>query len=364
MKIDERKNTAYYLQVKTLIEESISKGSLVSEDGRLPTIRQMADSFNTSVVTVHKAVSELKNEGLLYSRPHKGIFLSCAGKEFFRTSKISLLFGLTFLDVFNQEGTYLQEVSKGAMEFSYRKNIDFSLFSTQSVEINPHENPLFWRKLKEKNVSGLILATWFPAKDAITLREERIPFVWLDNDIPFEDINCVLVDDFEGFRLATNYLKDKKVNRLGIINYWLEDKILAACRIYLDEKGYKNSEFVEKPANYMKENVEKDSAYRHAGEFIDRGVDGLLVGGETSLAGTIQAVIERNLKIPNDIVIVATSHSPNTANIPFGIPKVVYPIREATVKCAEMLEELCITGKLQHPKHTIKPYLNENGTHK
>ncbi len=360
MKIDEKNSLAYYRQVKELIKDNIYKGSVL-KDGRLPTIREMADSFNVSVVTVHKAVSELKDEGLLYSRPHKGIFLSNTGKEFFRTKETSLIFGLTFLDIFNQQGVYLQEVSRGAMEFSVRENIGISLFSTQSVEVNPEENPLFWKRLKEKKVDGLILATWFPAKDVIMLKEEHTPFVWLDNDIPFENINCVLFDDFEAIRLAVNYCKGKKIKKLGIINYWLEEQVVAICRTYLKEKGYKNDIFTERPVDVVKENIEKKSAYKQAGELLDKGTDGLIVGGEISLAGVMQAVMERGLKIPDDIVIVTTSHSPDTASIPFGIPKVVYPIREATAKCGEMLKELCTTGKLKQPKQIIKPYLKENG---
>ncbi len=64
-----------YQQLKQSILADILSGVL-EPDSRLPSERQMVDQFEVSRITVRQALSELVQEGYLYTKPSKGFFVA------------------------------------------------------------------------------------------------------------------------------------------------------------------------------------------------------------------------------------------------------------------------------------------------
>lgn len=63
-----------YLQVKQLILDGIRAGEW--DDKRLPSEQYLVDRLNVSRMTVHRALRELKSEGILVRVPGRGTFVS------------------------------------------------------------------------------------------------------------------------------------------------------------------------------------------------------------------------------------------------------------------------------------------------
>ncbi len=76
-----------YLQLKSVIEEEISKGSLQPGD-QIPTEHQLCDQFGISRTPVRQALQELVNEGILSRQQGSGTFVS---KEPFEEVSLSAL---------------------------------------------------------------------------------------------------------------------------------------------------------------------------------------------------------------------------------------------------------------------------------
>lgn len=357
-KINQKDRRYYYLQVKEKLKEGILKEEIVRGNS-LPTIREIGEKFGVSLVTVSKAINELVEEGILYARPKKGIYLSENAKKILMGEKEILNFGVTFLDVFNLKGSFLQEIAKGVMEFAGKEGISFSFIGIPGDKIERETHPSFWFNLEKKKIDGLILATRFPVEDIVYLKNKKIPFIWIDNDIPFEEINCILFDDIYGIKLALEYFEKEGIKRVGIIHFWWEEEIISAYKDYLEEKGFSTEEKFMKIGKVTNEREERKLASEYTEQLIEEKVEGIIIGGEISLAGAIEILINKKIYVGKDIKILVISHIPDLNHIPFEIVKVVYPLKEVSIKSCEMLEEVVKKGKIDEPKKIIKPYLIE-----
>lgn len=64
-----------YLQIIEQIKRRISLGDWPAGH-KLPSIRELAVSIKVSVITVKRAYQELENQGVIYTQPGKGCFVS------------------------------------------------------------------------------------------------------------------------------------------------------------------------------------------------------------------------------------------------------------------------------------------------
>lgn len=64
-----------YVQIKDYIRLNIQNG-VFAVNGRIPSERQLAKQFNVNRLTVNKALSQLSQEGTIYTRVGKGTYVS------------------------------------------------------------------------------------------------------------------------------------------------------------------------------------------------------------------------------------------------------------------------------------------------
>ena len=79
-----------YEQITKQIKEGILSHAL-APDEMLPSIRQLAKELQISVITTKRAYEELENEGLIYSVPQKGFFVSPSKVEILREKRLKLI---------------------------------------------------------------------------------------------------------------------------------------------------------------------------------------------------------------------------------------------------------------------------------
>jgi DNA-binding transcriptional regulator YhcF (GntR family) len=72
-----------YLQLKSIIEDSILNGKL-KPDEAVPSIRVLARDYQLNPITVSNAITELLDSGILYKKRGIGIFVSLTAKELIR----------------------------------------------------------------------------------------------------------------------------------------------------------------------------------------------------------------------------------------------------------------------------------------
>lgn len=77
-----------YKQVTDQIRDAIASGELAAGD-RLPSIRELAEAVQASVITVKRAYLDLENEGCIVSRPGLGSFVAAVDPAQLRERKLA-----------------------------------------------------------------------------------------------------------------------------------------------------------------------------------------------------------------------------------------------------------------------------------
>ncbi len=85
--ISEHSNAAIYEQIEQQIKDAILRQELKAE-APLPSIRGLAKDLQISVITTKRAYEELEEQGLIYSVPGRGFFVSSRKLEMLKEKKI------------------------------------------------------------------------------------------------------------------------------------------------------------------------------------------------------------------------------------------------------------------------------------
>jgi len=85
--ISEHSNAAIYEQIEQQIKDAILRQELKAEEP-LPSIRGLAKDLQISVITTKRAYEELEEQGLIYSVPGRGFFVSSRKLEMLKEKKI------------------------------------------------------------------------------------------------------------------------------------------------------------------------------------------------------------------------------------------------------------------------------------
>lgn len=88
--ISDKSNVPIYEQITTQIKEGILSHALAADE-MLPSIRQLAKELQISVITTKRAYEELENEGMIYSVPQKGFFVSPSRLEILKEKRLKLI---------------------------------------------------------------------------------------------------------------------------------------------------------------------------------------------------------------------------------------------------------------------------------
>ena len=86
MHIDISSRLPIYQQLASQIREAIARGELQPEAG-LPSVRQLSKELVVNPNTVARAYTELEREGLLVSRPGRGIYVAQPRMELTRAAR-------------------------------------------------------------------------------------------------------------------------------------------------------------------------------------------------------------------------------------------------------------------------------------
>ena len=88
--ISEKSSLPIYEQITKQIKEGILNHSL-QPDEMLPSIRQLAKELQISVITTKRAYEDLEAEGMIYSVPQKGFYMSPNKVEILKEKRLKLI---------------------------------------------------------------------------------------------------------------------------------------------------------------------------------------------------------------------------------------------------------------------------------
>lgn len=84
--IDMTSKVSVYEQIVEQTKKFILTGILETDD-QIPTVRQLSAQLSLNPNTIQKAVKELDRQGLIYSLPGRGCFISASAREIIQEEK-------------------------------------------------------------------------------------------------------------------------------------------------------------------------------------------------------------------------------------------------------------------------------------
>jgi|GEM_PF-1356379 len=361
MKLNEKSKVPYYTQVKELLKDKIVREE-IKQDGKFPTMREIASMFNVGLVTASKAIQELQGEGLVYSRPRKGIRLADNISAILSDQQSTLTIGVAFADRFQRQYSYyFNELFDGIAEAA--KNLHFDI---QMFPLPPETGATqgLCERLKRKKIAGLILAGRVPVQAVVDLMNHQMPFVWVNNDLPYEKIHVVTIDVHKTIILALNHLKQCGYRRIGLVNFWWKPETFAAYQDLLQDKGFDNNPDLVKAGSVISLEEEQRLAGVKVKELLalPRPPEVLFLYGEGTLTGAYQVLQKMKLHAPRDIGIIGCIQKTFADHFPLPLTYVVYPNQAMAEKAAQMLCDLVRKIPVSPEKIFLAPELVTGAT--
>ena len=220
-KIDKSRSVFIYKQFADILRKHIQHGVFKSGE-HIPSERLLSQEHNINRITVRRGINQLIKEGLLYSIPGTGTFVSdkpkmiagqapsgrrrkkniaCMVKRL-NPSIDSPILSPYYIDIF----TSLQNE---ASKLDYNISFNFITSIKEEKEIA--------RTILESDIDGVILIGQMDKKFALSLYNKKVPLVLLDNYIDKPSIASVVPDNRQGAYEAINYLIGLGHKRIGCI---------------------------------------------------------------------------------------------------------------------------------------------------
>ncbi len=293
---------ALYEQIENDIKSKINKGELKIGD-QIRSQSQLSKEYNVSLITVKKALSNLINEGILFSRVGKGTYIARKAKAVDISKHKSI--GLVLRDL---RHPFFSMIVHSVEEKAYQVGYNI-LLSNSSGRIDKEESQI--SHFEDIGVSGLVIASMsllYRATDnIIKLHKGNFPYVMVSY-MEDPDIYYVGTDNEKGAFMATEHLIKLGYERIGYVNGG-EGNLLGLLR----KKGYEKA-----LKKYQKEMNSKlifnlsltedrfKSGYKLSKEFLNLNIkpDALFFYTDLAALGFQQGVTDLGLKVPDDVAIV------------------------------------------------------------
>lgn len=316
----------------------ILKGEVVP-GALLPTIRELAERFDTSVYTVQVAMTPLEEEGLVERKrrvgtivKHNPAVLTCAG----------IYSGEGLLEEW--EYAFHRELSRELQRQLGGQNVESKLFADMRSEAD-HLKPMpeLVRAVDSREIQALFV---------VLCGSRTIP--WLTR-LPVTGSftssgpmpNRVNTDSEQMLRLSLTRLCEQGCRTVGLISairiphdhYSRYFHFYEAFTDIVADLGMKTRDpWVITPAEHVADHEAYgyESFRRLWGS--DKHPDGLLVYPDTSARGVMTAALELGVRVPDDIKMVFHHNTGVDWTCPLGVDWVE---NDTTQWAAEMIKQVC-----------------------
>ncbi len=306
--IDYRDPAPLYEQIEKDIKKQIDDGLLLP-GSLVGSQHELSKKYDVSPITIKKALSDLVNEGVLYTRIGKGTYVSEKQKRKLDLSKHKTI-GLVLQDINHPFFSMIvQSVEARAYELGYNL-----LLSGSANKIEKEESQIL--HFRELGVDGLVIASLslqYKATDYIQkIHDENFPYIMVSY-LHDPDYWYIGTDQEAGGFMATEHLIKLGYKSIGYLHVEKEN-LLSEVR----KNGYYRAlteydiPFDSKLIYYLnkdKYDIKSDRfqvGYQFGKEFknLDKKPDALFVYSDLVALGIEQAAVEEGIQIPDDVALV------------------------------------------------------------
>lgn len=299
-----------YEIIKNKIEEQISSG-VYKENEKIPSESELCRMFDSSRITVRKALDELVTMGVLYRQQGIGTFVNSREKEKVpeETKKVLLVLP-NYPELFSAGivSALLMGIEKGLQQTEY------SLVTLMEPR-NEEDNVKFIQNIRAMAPEGIIYSFYFNKNLMSELKNLNVPLVFLDSEPKDNVFDVVTGEDMESAYRVTNLLIMEGNEKIGFYSPWNDDfsTCLLRCKgvksALEDSKlPWKGSWFKLQDVNpEFHEAITKFDMISDIIEFLQQNqeLEALIVMNDTVAFAAYKAASELKIEIPEKLKLVS-----------------------------------------------------------
>jgi DNA-binding LacI/PurR family transcriptional regulator len=338
-----------YRQLEEYLKSKILTGAY-KPGKRIPSEHQLIREFGLSNTTVQKAISTLVHEGLLIRHQGKGTFVAENVKEKLRQEHRQKEYSLVIDQAAFEEAIsssqnsfryfdMIRGVSEAAADADCALKIEF-LAREETPEATAS------RLLEKGSSLGAVLMGRGLEKALLDiLKKKGFGFVvigFATEDMKEELSNVFLWDTYQGVSDLTRYLLRAGYRRMGTLGY-----AGSGGKDSLREKALKealsNAEVSWDEFHFLKCGPSSFDAFVAIHRLLEGGElpEVILAGSDEMAFGAMSALMEKGLRIPEDIGVVGFGDTPEAARTSPALTTLREPRYEVGRAAFEKLLECC-----------------------
>ena len=314
-------------------------GTLTEIGGKMKyiTLKMVAEKAKVSVNTASRAINNRPDISLHTKKRVLQIakelgYIRNAAAVALRTKKTGTI-GVVIAD---NRNPFYAEVLNGIEEAAREKNYHIILANTQR-DYKKEEEAI--NLLLAKRIDGLLITPVQDRDDDIkNLIDANIPFVVVGRDFENIEVDAVYNDEVKGGFLATEYLIKKGHKRIALIDGFLY-KSPAKSRL----EGYKKAlnkyriSWDESLVSVGDINIE--DGYERTKQMLEENLyfTAIFAYNDMMAFGSMQAIKEKGLRIPEDIGLVGYDDIPFSSLISPALTTIKLKKQELGVESAKLL---------------------------
>ena len=322
------------------------------------TLREIAQIAQVDISTVSRAI----NDSPLLPRETKDMILEIAEKlNYFPNSlarglvsQKSETIGIILPKIFFLQGPFFSQVLSGIEHSSVRHGYSILIASATSKTRDKH---FPFNLTRARRIDGMLIVNENKnIRNLTALKQEGVPFVFVNRFMADPQAPCVAPDDEGGGRMATDHLVGLGHRRIGVIT---GSPRVSATQGRLD--GYRHA--LAAAGIALDPALVERGLFQQGVETGRRGAEKLLALEQPPTAifafsdelamGVMQAARARGLRIPEDLAVVGYDNVAFSAHLSPALTTVAQnPYLIGTTAC-ELLVELLEGRRPQKVNHLI-----------
>ncbi|MHC4874251.1 MAG: GntR family transcriptional regulator [Planctomycetota bacterium] len=334
-----------YVQLKKELLQKIDSGEF-KENDKLPSFRQMSKTTGLAYITVSRAVSELIEEGFLYSIHGKGTFVA---ERDSKTRKVSRELRIGILGnpalsfpVMSNITPFTYELLQGVNDIIANNGHTLVPFLETGIPLleSLKENP--------SGVDGLIILNGDNYVHIFQkLPQMKIPHISINKPYEGYNGNYVGVSDYNGMFSMTEYLITKGHKKFLFLKH--AHKTLSYRERFrgFNEALEKHGLSIEDQAQLLT-NPNIESGHEEVRDYLSSvsSYPTAIVGATDPVAfGAVQAVREKGLSVPEDIAVAGYMDLEILRTMNIAVTTVRMPIKEMGKAAVKAFEDILLDEK-------------------
>ena len=261
--------------------------------------------------------------------------------------------GMLIPDITNP---FFAEIARGVEDAANKNTFNVILCNTDD---KLKKERTYLQILRGKRVDGLILGTaHIKDKSILEIEKKKFPYILVSRNIEELNKNCIIVEDIEGGKMATEYLIKLGHRQIAHITGPLKTRS-ALNRL----KGYKLA--LKKYEIEYRDELVGEGDFRIKGgyqvmkKFLKLGEPptAIFAANDLLALGAMQAIQKMNFRIPNDFSVIGFNDIALASFVYPPLTTIRQPMMEMGKLAVKMLIKIIEEGEFNQKKEVLSPKL-------